>query len=325
MPPSKLKSLAPKSSASSPLLRDLGENALLRRILPLLPPGRHVRTGPGDDCAVAALPGSPTDLLYTTDAVIERRHFPAWRDCAPSGVTPALIGRKALARTLSDIAAMGGTPLHALVDLVAPADLPVPFAIGLFRGMRTLALEHSVGIIGGDTAEGPALELHVTAVGTVPRGRAILRSTARPDDMIYVTGRLGASWRPGNKKQYTFPPRLAEGRFLLSWATSMMDLSDGLGADLPRLLDASNVGAEIDINSLPLSPAARRTPDPIQSAWSDGEDFELLFTVPARKCRAFDTAWRRAFPRLPATPIGHILPDPETRPLPPGGWQHFHS
>ena len=325
MPPSKLKSLAPKSSASSPLLRDLGENALLRRILPLLPPGRHVRTGPGDDCAVAALPGSPTDLLYTTDAVIERRHFPAWRDCAPSGVTPAMIGRKALARTLSDIAAMGGTPLFALVDLVAPADLPVPFALGLFRGMRTLALEHAVGIIGGDTAEGPALELHLTAVGTVPRRRAILRSGARPGDILYVTGRLGGSWRPGNKKQYNFLPRLAEGRFLLPWATSMMDLSDGLSTDLPRLLDASNAGASLDFDAIPLSPAARRTPDPLTSALADGEDFELLFTIPPRKQPSFETAWRRAFPRLPATPIGRILPDPRARPIPPGGWQHFHS
>lgn len=319
-----MPSSKPKSRASG-LLRDLGENAILRRLLPLLPPGRHVAVGPGDDCAVVRLPGSPTDLLYTTDAVIERRHFPAWRDCAPSGVTPAMIGRKALARTLSDIAAMGGTPLHALVDLVAPADLPVSFAIGLFRGMRTLALEHSVGIIGGDTAEGPALELHVTAVGTVPRGRAILRSTARPGDMIYVTGRLGASWRPGNKKQYNFLPRLAEGRFLLPWATSMMDLSDGLSTDLPRLLDASNAGASLDFDAIPLSPAARRTPDPLTSALADGEDFELLFTIPARKRRPFETAWLRAFPRLPATPIGRILPDPSARPIPPGGWQHFHS
>ena len=310
---------------SQTVLRDLGENALLRRMLPLPPPGRHVAVGPGDDCAVVRLPGSPTDLLYTTDAVIERRHFPAWRDCAPSGVTPAMIGRKALARTLSDIAAMGGTPLHALVDLVAPADLPVPFALGLFRGMRTLAHQHAVGIIGGDTAEGPALELHLTAVGTVPRRRAILRSGARPGDIIYVTGRLGASWRPGNKKHFTFLPRLAEGRFLLPWATSMMDLSDGLATDLPRLLDASHAGADIDLAALPLSPAARRTPDPIQSAWSDGEDFELLFTVPARKRAAFESAWRRAFPRLPATPVGRLLADPAARPLPPGGWQHFSS
>lgn len=307
------------------LLRDLGENALVRRLLPLLPPGRHVATGPGDDCAVVRLPGSSTDLLYTTDAVIERRHFPAWTDCAAVGVTPAMIGRKALARTLSDIAAMGGTPLHALVDLVAPGDLPVPFALGLFRGMRTLAQKHATGIIGGDTAEGPALELHLTAVGTVPRGRSILRSGARPGDIIYVTGRLGGSWRPGNQKQYLFQPRLSEGRFLLPWATSMMDLSDGLATDLPRILDASRAGATIDLAALPLSPAARRTPDPVQSAWSDGEDFELLFTIPPKKQRAFDAAWRRAFPRLPATPIGRIHPDPAARPLPPGGWQHFHS
>jgi thiamine-monophosphate kinase len=236
-----------------------------------------------------------------------------------------MIGRKALARTLSDIAAMGGTPLYALVDLVAPADLPVPFAIGLFRGMRTLALKHTVGIIGGDTAEGPALELHLTAVGTVPRHRAILRSGARPGDILYVTGRLGGSWRPWSKKHYTFQPRLAEGRFLLSWATSMMDLSDGLSTDLPRLLDASHAGASLDFDAIPLSPSALRTPDPLTSALTDGEDFELLFTIPPRKQRAFETSWHRAFPRLPATPIGHILPDPCLRPIPPGGWQHFHS
>ncbi len=311
-------------------LRDIGENNLLRGILPLLPQRPDTVVGPGDDCAVVRVPGSADDWLFTTDPVIERRHF------LPS--TPArLVGRKALARAVSDIAAMGGAPLWILVDLVAPAATPVARIRGLYAGLIGAAKKWRLGILGGDTAEGDTLELHITGVGRLPRGTAVLRSGARAGDRLYVTGALGGAYLPGSRHHLLFEPRLEAGRFLASrkFATAMMDLSDGLAADLPRLLDASRRGVRLDAAALPLSRAARRTEHPLHHALCDGEDFELLFAVAAKNCARFETAWKRRFPKLPATRIGEILADPRQRllrlpdgtstPLRPGGYQHFLS
>ena len=164
-------------------------------------------------------------------------------------------------------------------------------------------------IAGGDLSAGPVLELHVFAVGRASAGRAILRQGARPGDALYVTGALGGSRRG---RHLRFEPRLAEGQWLLAgrWATAMMDLSDGLALDLPRLLEQSGRGAEIRLADLPIHPDARRVRDgrtPLEHALSDGEDYELLFTVPAARCAAFENAWRRRF-RLRCTRIGRILP-----------------
>ena len=311
-----------------PTLRTIGENQLLRTILPRLPQRPDTLVGPGDDCAVVRVKGSPDDWLFTTDPVIERRHF------LPS--TPArLVGRKAIARAVSDIAAMGGTPLWILIDLVAPSSTPLSRIRGLYDGMIAAARQWNLGILGGDTAEGDTLELHITGVGRIPRGTAVLRSTAKTGDLIYVTGSLGASYLPGNRHHLLFEPRLEAGQFLASQhvATSMMDLSDGLAADLPRLLDASRRGARLEANAIPLSRAARKTETPLHHALSDGEDFELLFTLSPKNRARFEAIWKKKFPTLPATCIGTILSNPSNRllhlpngtsaPLRPGGYQHF--
>jgi thiamine-monophosphate kinase len=309
-------------------LRDIGENRLLRGILPRLPQRADTLVGPGDDCAVVRIPGSADDWLFTTDPVIERRHF--------LSSTPArLVGRKAIARAVSDIAAMGGTPLWILIDLVAPATTPLARIRGFYDGMIAAARKWDLGILGGDTAEGDTLELHITGVGRIPRGTAVLRSGARAGDLIYVTGSLGGAYLSGNRHHLLFEPRLEAGRFLAAkkFATAMMDLSDGIAADLPRLLDASKRGVSLDAAAIPLSRAARKTPHPIHHALCDGEDFELLFTLAPRTRTRFEAVWSRKFPELPATRIGTILarparrmirlPDGTEAQLRPGGYQHF--
>lgn len=313
-----------------PTLRDIGENQLLRGILPRLPQRADTLVGPGDDCAVVRVPGSSDDWLFTTDPVIERRHF------LPS--TPARqVGRKAIARAVSDIAAMGGTPLWILVDLVAPASTPLSRIRGLYDGMIAAARKWDLGILGGDTAEGDTLELHITGVGRLPRGTAVLRSGAKTGNLIYVTGALGGAYLPGSRHHLLFEPRLEAGRFLAGkkFATAMIDLSDGIAADLPRLLDASRRGACLAAAAIPLSRAARKTAHPLHHALCDGEDFELLFTLAPKNRTRFETAWKRKFPKLPATCIGTILanrarrtlhlPDGTAIPLHPGGYQHFLS
>lgn len=309
-------------------LRDIGENRLLEGLLPRLPQRHDIRTGPGDDCAVTRIPGSAEDWLFTTDPVIEGRHF------LPD--TPArLIGRKAVARCLSDIAAMGGTPRWLLIDLVAPADTPVLRIRSLYQGINAAAKKGHLGILGGDTAEGPLLELHLTVIGSIARGRAALRSGGRPGDSVMVTGRLGGAWLAGSRHHLLFEPRLEAGRFLAEhrFATAMMDLSDGLATDLPRMLDASGCGVLLEADAIPISRAARQTSDPLKHALADGEDFELLFTVSPRKKTTLQKVWVQRFPHLPLHTIGRLRPNPSERslrlpdgtciPLRSDGWQHF--
>jgi thiamine-monophosphate kinase len=309
-------------------LSDIGEIRLIARLARLLPSRPDVIAGVGDDCAVVrAGARDPFDLLLTSDPVIEGVHF------GPDAA-PAAIGHKALGRVLSDIAAMGGEPLWALVDVVAPARTPAARLEGIYRGAVALARRAGMALVGGDTSRGPVLELHVFGVGRVPRGRALLRSGARPGDILYVTGVLGGS-RAG--KHLRFAPRLAEGRWLGEgrWASALLDVSDGLATDLRRLAVASRVGIRLDAARVPVAPAARRLQDgrpALAHALGDGEDFELLFTVRRAKAAAFEPAWRRAF-RLRCTRIG-VVTDPREgirlagadgrlAPLRAHGYEHF--
>lgn len=284
-------------------LKNTGEIALIRRLKRLVPGRADVVTGIGDDCAVVRSGRRDDyDLLLKSDPVIEGVHFAA---SDPAGA----VGHKALARVLSDLAAMGGEPLWVLVDLVAPASLGLARVEGLYRGMARLARRQGIAIVGGDTAQGTTLELHVFAVGRVPRGTAVLRSGARRGDALYVTGTLGGS-RAG--RHLRFDPRLAEGRWLREqgWVTAMLDISDGLATDVRRLAGASGLGAVLEAAHIPLSAPARKRRDsltPLEHALTDGEDFELLFTVPRLKMRAFEAAWRRRF-RLKCTRIGEMIP-----------------
>ena len=310
-------------------LKQLGEREVIRRLAKLLPVRDDVRAGIGHDVAVVAA-GGGFDFLLTSDAVIESRHFLA--------ATPGeLIGRKAVGRVLSDLAAAGGEPLWALVDLVAPGDMSLSRVEEVYRGLVALSGEHGLAIIGGDTAAGPALSLHVFGVGRVPSGTALLRSGARPGDRLCVTGALGGS-QAG--RHLTFAPRVREGRWLREgkWATAAIDISDGLATDLHHLLEMSGVGAELFADRIPLADSARSAQDgrtPLDHALHDGEDFELLFTVSADRLAAFEQAWQQAFPGVPVISIGAITAETgrldlldaagHRAPLRAAGFEHFVS
>ena len=298
-------------------LHQIGERALIRRLLPTLPTRPDLVVPAGDDCAVVRWMGR-WDAVLRSDSVVEGVHF---LPDAP----PARVGHKALARVLSDFASMGAEPQHVLVNLVAPPATPVRRIEQLYAGLSRLARRWGVAVAGGETVSGQALELHVFGLGRVPRGRAVLRSHARPGDAVFVTGTLGGSILG---RHLTFAPRLREGLWLQAggWARAMIDVSDGLATDLRQLAEASGVGVTVDPGSVPVSAAARRMADGLSAeahAWRDGEDFELLFTVPARRVAAFAKAWPRAFP-LRITRLGTITRSRELQGLPDGqGYEHF--
>jgi thiamine-monophosphate kinase len=268
-------------------LRDVGERGLIQRI------ERAVRRagagaaelGIGDDAAVVRLRAGE-DLVASTDAVVEAVHFRFdWE-------SPRSIGRRALAAALSDLAAMGARPLGVLAALAAPATLALARADGLVRGLVDGARRWEAPLIGGNVARASRTSLTLTVLGAVPRGRALLRSGARPGDRIFVTGVLGrtalavARARRGGRVAVAPEPRLAAGRALARLAAvgACIDVSDGLAADLRHVLAASRVGAAIDPDRLPLPPgftaACRRADaDPLRLAVAGGEDYELLFTI----------------------------------------------
>lgn len=282
-------------------LGNIGELAAIKRIMRFLPNRADVLCGVGDDCAVVS-PGknSPDDFLLTSDAVVEGIHF-------VKGTAPELIGHKAVGRVLSDLAAMGGEPRWALIDLVAPRKMSVATLDGIYRGAIRLAQRHNLVIVGGDMTEGSAIELHAFAVGTVPQGQAILRSGARPGDLVCVTGSLGGSRA---KKHLTFEPRIKEGIFLRKWATSMIDISDGLATDLGHITEMSGAGMSLVEELIPVSAAAKKAAGRISAidhALFDGEDFELLFTIPVSKRKAFLRSWRNSF-KLNSSLIGAVTP-----------------
>jgi len=278
---------------------DLGEREIIRRISRQTDPGRGVRRGIGDDCAVVRVAGSTHDWLLTTDPVIEGVHFLA-------GTAGRRVGHKAAGRVLSDIAAMGGEPLYVLFNLVAPPRAEARWIDDLYRGATALCRRHGAAIVGGDVARGPRLEVHAFAVGRCPAGSAVLRRGARPGDLLYVTGRLGGSLLG---RHLAFEPRVEAGRWLARgrWAAAMLDLSDGLASDTRRLMEESGIGVDIDADRVPVSVAARRLHDsrpPLYHALCDGEDFELLFAVRPRRAAALERRWRRRFPNLELNRIG---------------------
>lgn len=298
-------------------LRQIGERGLIRLLLPGLPHRPDVVVPAGDDCAVVRM-NARWDGVAKSDAVVEGVHFEA-------DASAARIGHKALARVLSDFAAMGAEPQFVLVNLVAPASTPVRRIQQVYAGLNRLARTWGVAVVGGETVTGSALELHVFGWGRVPRGRAVLRSGAQPDDVVFVTGTLGGSIR-GHHLRFT--PRLREGQWLRArgGVTAMLDISDGLATDLRHLLTASGVGVVMENGAIPVSAAARHMGDQRtaqQHAWSDGEDFELLFTVSARRAAALEKAWARTFP-LRLTRLGYITRSRAQVGLPVAqGYEHF--
>ncbi len=285
----------------------MNEFELIARLTHTLPTNESVVTGAGDDCAVLDLSVPDKLVLFKTDAVVEGIHF-------TRETPPEKIGRKALARCLSDIAAMAGTPTAALVTIALPQDFDPEFVGRIYDGMNILAREHNVAIVGGETTTNPErILISISLIGTVPHGKQILRSGAKPGDAIFVTGELGGSLA---EKHLDFEPRLAEARWLAEHFSihAMMDLSDGLGGDLQHILKASGVGAELLKTAVPVSRAAkvRAKANPaakpaFAAALTDGEDFELLFTVASQDAVKLLDTWKRRFPGLKLSCIGKIV------------------
>jgi thiamine-monophosphate kinase len=295
-------------------LRDIGEDALIARLVELVPHAPDA-SGPGDDCSVID-PGPPSDTLQLlkTDALVERVHF--LPDAAPRAV-----GWKAVARVVSDFAAMGGVPEHFLVTLALPKSTTVKWIEDVYRGMGDCLGRFGGLLAGGETSsvpEGSAAVISIAATGRVSRRHLVLRSTARAGDVVLITGRLGGSLAG---KHLDFTPRIEEAAWLVrhNKPSAMMDLSDGLGKDLPRLAAASGCGFRIDESVLPVSPHC--TPD---QAIGDGEDFELLFTLPSSQVADLFDQWSVKFPDLPLTSIGEMTSAGEGTPL-TGGWDHFRG
>jgi thiamine-monophosphate kinase len=314
----------------------LQEKSLIKRIRLRARGGSAVVTGIGDDCAVLRLPPGH-ELLVTTDFTIEKVHFRRdWH-------RPDVVGRRCLARGLSDIAAMGGQPRAAFLSLALGSDVPQKWVDRFLNGLLSLADEFKVPLAGGDTAESPAgIQADIVVVGSVPQGKAVLRSGARPGDRIYVTGELGGSAAALAQLAAGLPmgaeagahfrpkPRLAVGEWLRrqSLPSAMIDVSDGLSTDLEHVCKESHVGAEIEAGAIPLARVGQRKQREValELALHGGDDYELLFTssrnVPARVAG------------VRVTRIGQIthangmrLLDAEGRPrkLEARGWEHFHG
>jgi thiamine-monophosphate kinase len=290
-------------------LREIGENRLLAR---LMPPGakfKNVLAAAEDDCAVVR--SGRELLLLKTDCVVEGIHF-AKRDDAVA------VGWKAMMRPFSDFAAMSGVPQFALITLVAPATKTVAWTEKLYAGLRKAARKFGVQIVGGETSatKGPVV-ISVAVVGVVENDRWVSRSGGRAGDELFVTGKLGGSIRG---KHLRFVPRIEESRWLTKNfpIRALMDLSDGLGADLPRLAHASRLGFEIDDNAIPRNPDCT-----VDQAINDGEDYELLLAIAPRQKQRLQIDWKRKFPRLPLTRIGRLIPHSAFRNPHFHGYVHF--
>ncbi len=300
--------------------------------------------GIGDDCALMR-PRRGEDLVVTTDLSLENVHFR--RDWHP----PESVGHRCLARGLSDLAAMGARPEAAFLSLALPEDLTGSWMGGFLDGLMALAERHQVPLAGGDTAKSPPgmhrrggglVVADIVLLGSVPKGRALLRSGARPGDGIYVTGALGGSaaellalerqpadFRTKDKARHPhlYPePRLAAGRKLLRdrLATAAIDVSDGLSTDLSHLCEESGVAAEIDAEALPVD--ARAT---LEQALHGGEDYELLFTAPPKAVVPSQlggvSVHRIGRMKKPGRgPLMEIVrQDGKRTALAAGGWEHF--
>jgi thiamine-monophosphate kinase len=257
-----------------------------------------MRLGIGDDCAVYR-PRASEDLVFTADFLIEDVHFR--RATHPASAA----GHKALARSLSDIAAMGANPRFCLLSLALPAGTSAAWIRQFFAGFLKLARRTGTQLAGGDLSESAKVMCDVTVCGSVPRGRELRRSGARPGHFLYVSGSLGKPWHSHLRPE----PRLALGRALRERASAAIDISDGFALDLHRLCRASQVGAVVD-----RLPVARRSS--IEQALYGGEDYELLFAMPSRRQ-----------PPTGCTHIGVLTDSPgvffQGSPLEARGWEYF--
>ena len=291
-------------------IKELGEAGLVKRLAKRFRLDNTVIKGSGDDTAVLRWTKDKY-LLFTCDMVVEGVHFDLKK------AAPFQIGWKALARNISDIAAMGGVPRYALVSIGLLPSTSVKFLDELYRGIQKCAKAFNVNIVGGDTARSKKLVIDVSLIGEVEKENVVFRSGAETGDIIFVTGSLGGSIKG---KHLNFMPRLKEARALVKnfKISSMIDISDGLALDLWRVLDASKVGARIYKDAVPISSEA----DSFEKAISEGEDFELLFTMSPGEAKRFV---KRARPKIgaPVTMIGRIVDKRYGYNLKSKGYLHF--
>jgi len=345
MPPKRRHSASPE-----------GELALLRRIRDRASQtaGSSLRLGIGDDCALLRI-RSGEDLAITTDLSIAGRHFRLdWHQ-------PESIGHRALARGLSDLAAMGARPVAAFLSIGLPRELIAssnrrrPWVQRFLDGLLALAQTYNTPLAGGDLSESPLALADIVLTGAVPRGKALLRSAARPGHLVYVTGSMGGAAaglarlcdlatsgdnREGGQEPPRIPksltvqlaphlypqPRIAQGLFLRrrNIASAAIDLSDGLSTDLAHICEESGVAAEVDANLLPIHSGAN-----LDMALHGGEDYELLFTAPAtvrvpRKIAGVSITCIGRILKVRAGMTDVTLLTPQgSRLLEPKGWQHF--
>lgn len=270
----------------------------------------EILTGIGDDCAVIKKDTHHHTLLKT-DTIVEHIHF-------TQEAEPERIGWKAAARVISDFAAMGGEPEALLVTIILPPDTPTEWVVKLYTGIKAVAKMFHSSIVGGETSStllGSPKVISIAGTGRVKPHHLTLRSGAKPSDLIYVTGILGGSI---HGKHLDFTPRVVEGIWLAEnfKPTSMMDISDGIAKDLPRLAAQSKCGFEIFRTTIPVSPNCT-----LEQALTDGEDYELLFTISAEKKEKLESHWAAQFNNLKLTNIGVITENQHD--ILTGGWDHF--
>jgi thiamine-monophosphate kinase len=321
---------------------ELGEFGLIDRLAKMADgEDERLLIGIGDDAA--AWQGDASIQLATVDSFIQGVHFPAgvasWEE----------LGWKALAVNLSDIAAMGGLPGYALISLALPPDTDVDNVTALYSGMLELAKKHGVAIVGGDISNAPLVIISVTVLGNSPKKQVLTRASAKPGELIAVTGYLGAAaaglemldkklkfdQKATARFRQTFfrpNPRLTEGQLLLEQGVkTAIDISDGLLADLKQICKASKVSARIEADRVPVEPLVNTGfgDKALELALTGGEDYELLFTAKAEViARVKKTA------SCPISAIGEItagqgvtVVDHQGKPLELGraGWEHFTS
>ncbi|MFH1753412.1 MAG: thiamine-phosphate kinase [Candidatus Omnitrophota bacterium] len=251
-------------------IKEIGEFGIIGRISRRTKTDRSVMLGIGDDAAVIKTDGDKC-LLFASDMIVEGVHFDLKK------AKPFDIGWKALCVNISDIAAMGGVPRYACVSAGINKNTKLRSTDGIYSGILSAARRFGVNIVGGDTSSSDKLVIDVSIIGEARKGEIIYRSGAKPGDVILVTGTLGGSIKG---KHLKFTPRIRESQFLVKnfKINSMIDISDGLSSDLSHICKSSGVGAKIYESLIPLSKDARS----VKSALSDGEDYELLFTVPKK-------------------------------------------
>ena len=276
-------------------LKNLGEFNFIERVSKAIKLSSRIVKGAGDDAAVIKYTKDKY-LLFTTDMLIQGKHF-------DKTTKAELVGKKSISCNVSDIAVMGGVPKFAVISIGMPGSLDIKYADNLYKGIRKTADKFKVDLVGGDTVSSDNIVINIALIGEVEKENLVLRSGAKENDAIFVTGRIGGSIKG---RHLNFTPRLEEARFLVKnfKINSMIDISDGLLADLGHILEASDRGAVIYEIAMPVSNNAAD----FDSAIKDGEDFELIFTLPEKDAARLTRIWPF---KTRLSKIGRILNKPK--------------